>query len=86
MFIEPLQGWGLPHLPGQPGPVPDHSFSEDIFPDIQSEPPLMQPEAISSHPVSSYSDEKTNPRLTTTSFQAVVESDMVSPSDSSSPD
>jgi len=26
--FEPLQGWGLPHCPGQPGPTPDHSFSE----------------------------------------------------------
>jgi len=56
--FEPLQGWGLPHCPGQPGPTPDHSFSEDIFPDIQSEPPLMQLEAIASWPFLLWQEEK----------------------------
>jgi len=28
MFFEPLQGWGHNHLPGQPIPMPDHSFSK----------------------------------------------------------
>ena len=28
--------------------MPDHSFSKEIFPNIQSKPPLMQLEAISS--------------------------------------
>jgi len=46
MVFEPLQGWGLPHCPGQPVPVPDHCFSEEFFPDIQFEPPLTQPEAV----------------------------------------
>jgi len=50
VVFEALQGWGLHHLPGQPGPVPDHSFSKEIFPNIQSEPPLMQLEAIKSEP------------------------------------
>jgi len=50
-FFEPLEGWGLHHVPGQPGPRPDHSFSEEIYPNIQSKPPLTQPEAISSRPV-----------------------------------
>ena len=30
--FEPLQGWGLHHCPGQPGPTPDHSLSKEIFP------------------------------------------------------
>ena len=47
VVFEPLQGWGLHHCPGQPGLTPDHSFREEIFPNIQSEPPLMQLEAIS---------------------------------------
>jgi len=46
MFFEPLQGWGLHHLPGQPVPVSDHSFSEEVFRNVQSKPPLMQLEAI----------------------------------------
>jgi len=52
--FEPLQGWGLPSCPGQPGPRPDHSFRKEIFPDLQSEPPLMQLEAIASRPVTGY--------------------------------
>ena len=52
--------------------MPDHSFSKDIFPNIQSKPPLMQLEAISSHPLASYLGEETNIHLTTTAFQVVV--------------
>ena len=35
-----LQEWWLHHLPGQPVPVPHHSFWEEIFPNIQPEAPL----------------------------------------------
>jgi len=80
-----LQGWRLHHLPGQPVPMPDHSFSKDIFPNIQSEPPLTQLEAIASRPVASYLGEETNTHLTTASSQVVVESNKVPPSASSSP-
>jgi len=79
MFIEPLQGWGLHHYPGQPGPMPDHSFREEMFPDIQSKPLLAQLEAISSHPIIGYLGAETNPHLTTTSCQGAVESEKVSP-------
>jgi len=78
-FFEPLQGWGLHHCPGQPGPMPDRSCSEDIFPDIQPKPPLTQLEAIASRPITGYLGEETNPPLTTTSCQGAVESDKVSP-------
>jgi len=78
MFFEPLQGWELHHCPGQPGPMPDHSFKEEIFPNIQSEPPLMQLEVVASRPIAGYLGEETNPCLTTPSFQVVVESDKVS--------
>jgi len=57
----------------------DHSFSKAIFPNVQSKPPQMQLEAISSHPIASYLGEETNTRLTTISFQVAVESDKVSP-------
>jgi len=50
MVLEPLQGWGLHHCPGQPGPMLDNHFSEEIFPDIPFEPPLTQLETISSWP------------------------------------
>jgi len=66
--------------------MPDHSFSKEIFPDIQSKPPLTQLEATASHPITSCLGEEINSRLTTTSFQVVVESEKVPPSASSSPD
>ena len=40
MFFESLQGWWFRHLPGQPVPMSDHSFHKEIFPNIQSKPPL----------------------------------------------
>ena len=39
-----------PPLPGQPMPVPNHSFGE-AFPSFQPEPSLVQLEAITSHPI-----------------------------------
>ncbi|KAK4815496.1 hypothetical protein QYF61_003054 [Mycteria americana] len=74
-----LQGRRLNHFPGQPVPMLDNPFSEVKFPNIQSKPPLAQLEAISSHPITCYLGEETDPHLSTTSCQAVVESDKVSP-------
>jgi len=54
--------------------MPDHSFSKEIFPNIQSKSPLAQLETISSCCIASYLGEETNTCLTTTSFQVVVES------------
>ncbi|KAK4817196.1 hypothetical protein QYF61_003589 [Mycteria americana] len=56
-----LQGWGLHHFPGQPGPMLDNPFSEEKFPNIQSKPPLAQLEAISSHPITCDLGEETDP-------------------------
>ena len=39
-FSEHLQGWGHLHFPGQPVPMPDHSFSKEIFLNTQSKSPL----------------------------------------------
>ena len=77
--FEHLRGWGFHHLPGQPVAMSDHSFSIEIFPNIQSEPPLMQLEAFASYPIASWLVEETNTCLTTTSFQAVVEHNKVPP-------
>ena len=33
-FFKHLQGWGLNHFPGQPVPMPDHSFRKEVFPNI----------------------------------------------------
>ncbi|KAK4830412.1 LOW QUALITY PROTEIN: hypothetical protein QYF61_010943, partial [Mycteria americana] len=74
-----LQGWRLNHFPGQQVPMLDNPFSEEKFPNIQSKSPLVQLEAISSCPVTCYLGEETDPHLSTTSFQVVVESDKVSP-------
>jgi len=59
--------------------MPDHSFSEETFPNTQSKSPLMQLEAISSHPIASYLGEEIIIYLTTTSFQVVVETNEVPP-------
>ncbi|KAK4823575.1 hypothetical protein QYF61_003579 [Mycteria americana] len=65
-----LEGWRLNHFPGQPVPMLDNPFSEEKFPNIQSKPPLVQLEAISSCPITGYLGEETDPHLSTTSFQA----------------
>ena len=57
----------------------DNPFSEEIFPNIQSKPLLVQFEAISSCPITCYLGKETNTHLTTVSIQVVVESDKVSP-------
>ena len=60
--------------------MPDHSLTEDDFPNIKPEPPLnLQLEAIPSCPVTTYAEEADPPHLTTPSFQAVVGSYKVSP-------
>ncbi|KAK4817963.1 hypothetical protein QYF61_003483 [Mycteria americana] len=79
MAFKHLQGWRLNHFPGQPVPMLDNPFSEEKFPNIQSKPPLVQLEAISSCPITCYLGEETDSHLSTTSFQVVVESDKVSP-------
>ncbi|KAK4814695.1 LOW QUALITY PROTEIN: hypothetical protein QYF61_025521 [Mycteria americana] len=56
-----FQGWRLNHFPGQPVPMLDNPFSNEIFPNIQSKPPLAQLEAISSCPITSYLGEETDP-------------------------
>ena len=53
MFFKHFQSWRLHHLPGQRIPMSDHSVNKEIFPNIQSKPPLMQLEAISYHPIAS---------------------------------
>ncbi|KAK4830689.1 hypothetical protein QYF61_012858 [Mycteria americana] len=66
-------------LNGLPVPMLDNPFSKEIFTNIQSKPLLTQLEAISSRPITCYLGEETDPHLSTTSFQVVVESNKVSP-------
>ncbi|KAK4808937.1 hypothetical protein QYF61_008217 [Mycteria americana] len=60
-FLELPKGWRLHHCPGQPVPVLDNPFSEVKVPHIQSKPPLVQLEAISSRPITCYLGEETDP-------------------------
>ena len=78
-LFKSLQGQGLNHFPGQPVPMPDHSFSTEIFHSISHKPPLMQLEAIFSHPSAGYLGEETNTCLTAASFQVAAESKKVPP-------
>ncbi|KAK4828847.1 LOW QUALITY PROTEIN: hypothetical protein QYF61_000904 [Mycteria americana] len=63
----------------RPVPMLDHPFNEEIFPKIQSEPPLVQLEAVSSCPITCYLGEDTDTHLATTSFQVVGDSNKVFP-------
>jgi len=79
MVLEHLQGQWLNHFPRQPVSEPDHSFGEQVFPNIQTEPPLVYLEAIPFRPISCHLGEEANPHLATTSFMAVVKIDQVTP-------
>jgi len=48
MSFKHLQGFPFP---GKPIPVLNNPFGEEIFPNTQSKPPLMQLEAVSSCPI-----------------------------------
>ena len=77
--LEYLQGSWIHHLPEQPVPVHHLSFWEEIFPNIQTEPPLAQLQAIPSCSTTSFTGEEANVHRTTASFQRVVGSNKVSP-------
>lgn len=51
----------------------------EMFPNTQSEPLMVQIKAIASHAITIYTEEEANTHLTTASFQAVLESNNVSP-------
>jgi len=74
MSFKYLQGWQLNHFPGQSLPMLDNPFSEEIFPNIHTKPPLAQLEAIFSHPITCYLGEETDTHLATIFFQVVVKS------------
>jgi len=59
--------------PGQPVPAPDNPFSDEIFSNIQSEPPLVQLEGTRL-----LLGKRDRSPLTTTAFHVVVERDKVS--------
>ena len=57
--------------------MPDHSLGEEVFPNVQTESPLAQLEAILSSPIASYTGEEADVHRTATFFQVAVESDKV---------
>jgi len=59
----------LNRFPEQPVPMLDKPSGEEIFPNTQSESPLIQPAAISSHPTASYLGEETDTHLVVGSFR-----------------
>ena len=77
MFLEHLQGWRHNHHSGQPFPASDHSFGEEIFPNIQPELPLVQHEAIPFTLIANYMGAEADCHFTAASLQVVVESSNV---------
>ena len=56
----------------QPIQAHDHSFRDEVSPNVQPESPLEQRKAIPSHSISGYTGEEANPHLTTASLQVVA--------------
>lgn len=48
----------------------EHPFSEEIFPNVQSQPHPAQFDALSSRPITCYPEEETDPHLSTTAATA----------------
>lgn len=63
--IKYLQGCGLDCHPVQHIPMPYHPFHEEILPDFQSKPPLVQIEATHSHPITYHLRKETNTHIAT---------------------
>lgn len=71
--LNTFRDWAsITYFPGKPMPVLNYPFHEGIFPNSQSQPPLVQFEAISPHPITCCLWDEVNPCLTRTSCQAVV--------------
>ena len=67
--------------PWQPIPVPDNSIGEEIFPNAQSEPSLVQLVLVAqlvSSLISNYVEDEADVHLATISFQVGVESNNAS--------
>ena len=77
MVFKHIQGWWLHHLHGEPLPVLNNPFCQEVSPDIQPKLTLAQLEAIVPHPVTCHQGEKTNPILTVITFQILEESNKV---------
>lgn len=69
-------------LPWEPVPVLDSPLGDEVFPNLQSKPPLVQFEPISSCSIACPLQEETDTHLAMTSFQVIAESEKVSPDSS----
>ena len=63
MLLELWQVWCHDHFTEEPVPVTNHPLSEEPFPNVQSELPLVQPHSISSCPVAGHQREISTPWL-----------------------
>lgn len=68
-----LPGMMAPSLPWGASSRCYHSFSINIFPSIQPEPPLMQLKVVYPRPTASCLGEQVDPHLTMAFFHVVVE-------------
>lgn len=66
--LKHVQRWQLHNFPGQSILMSDCPHCEEIIPDIQFKPLLVQPESISSCPPTYHLRKETNSLPTTTSF------------------
>lgn len=67
-FFGHLQGWSLLYFLEEPVAMLKHNFSEEIISSRQSQPPLVQLEAVSPCSVADFLEEEANPYLATASF------------------
>ena len=72
MTLEHIQGRWLHHLPGQPVPLPHRSYWEEILPNIQPEPHLMQLNTITSCPITVTWEKRPTPTSLQPPFKSAV--------------
>ena len=65
MLFELTQAWFHDHFPGDAVPVTDHTLSEEFFPNVQTELPMMQLNGISSCTVAGHQREEISPSSST---------------------
>ena len=76
---EYLQAWRLHDLPGQPVPARGHPHSENVFPDIQMEPPVFQFVPTAPGPVTGHHCKEPSSILFAPSLQVLICIDKIPP-------
>jgi len=67
------------HLPAEPVPGTDHPLSEEPFPDVQPELPLMQLHSVSRCLITGHQREEISTSPSAASLEEVVDCDEVTP-------